>query len=120
MGQDKQPKHRQTARTLHRRAAVRQPYERLLIVCEGEKTEPQYLREIQQAYRLATAHVQVLHSRFGTEPEQVLAYALTLFKEGDRECGVHAGEFDRIVVVFDRAARNPTPPCTSSSRGLCI
>lgn len=47
MGKDNQPKHRQAARDLKRRAAVRQPYERLLIVCEGEKTEPQYLREIQ-------------------------------------------------------------------------
>lgn len=102
MGKDNQPKHRQAARDLKRRAAVRKPYERLLIVCEGEKTEPQYLREIQQAYRLATAHVQVLHSQIGTEPQQVLEYALTVFKEGDRERGLHPREFDRIVVVFDR------------------
>ncbi|KJS74885.1 MAG: hypothetical protein JM57_03370 [Comamonadaceae bacterium BICA1-1] len=102
MGKDEQPKHRQAARELKRRAAVRQPYERLLIVCEGAQTEPQYLREIQQTFRLATAHVQVLHSQIGTEPQQVLEYALIVFKEGDRERGVHAGEFDRIVVVFDR------------------
>lgn len=81
---------------------MRKPYERLLIVCEGEKTEPQYLREIQQAYRLATAHVQVLHSQIGTEPQQVLEYALAVFKEGDRERGLHPREFDRIIVVFDR------------------
>jgi hypothetical protein len=87
MGKDNQPKHRQATRDLKRRAAVRQPYERLLIVCEGEKTEPQYLSEIQRAYRLATAHVQVLHSQFGTEPQQVLEYALTVFKNGDRDRG---------------------------------
>lgn len=102
MGKDNQPKHRQAARDLRRRAAVRQPYERLLIVCEGEKTEPQYLCEIQQAYRLATAHVQVLHSQIGTEPRRVLEYALTVFKEGDHARGIHARAFDRIVVVFDR------------------
>lgn len=102
MGKDNQPKHRQAVRDLRRRAAVRQPYERLLIVCEGEKTEPLYLREIQQAYRLATAHVQVLHSQNRTEPQQVLDYALNVFKEGDRAHGINAGEFDRIVVVFDR------------------
>lgn len=102
MGKDNQPKHRQAARDLKRRAAVRQPYERLLIVCEGEKTEPQYLCEIQRAYRLATAHVQVLHSQFGTEPQQVLEYALTVFKNGDRDRGLHPREFDRIIVVFDR------------------
>lgn len=102
MGADNQPKHRQAARDLRRRAAVRQPYERLLIVCEGEKTEPQYLREIQRARRLATAHVQVLHSRFGTEPQQVLQYALKVFKDGDRAHGLLPRAFDRIVVVFDR------------------
>ncbi len=102
MGKDNQAKHRQAARDLKRRAAVRQPYERLLIVCEGEKTEPQYLCEIQRAYRLATAHVQVLHSQFGTEPKQVLEYALTVFKQGDQDRGLHPREFDRIIVVFDR------------------
>jgi hypothetical protein len=102
MGKDNQPKHRQAARDLKRRAAVRQPYERLLIVCEGEKTEPQYLCEIQRAYRLATAHVQVLHSQLGTEPQQVLEYALTVFKRGDRDRGLYPLEFDRIIVVFDR------------------
>lgn len=102
MGKDNQPKHRQAARDLKRRAAVRQPYERLLIVCEGEKTEPQYLREIQQAFRLRTAHVQVLHSPFGTEPQRVLAYALTAFKDGDRERGLHPRAFDRVIAVFDR------------------
>jgi hypothetical protein len=102
MGRDNQPKHRQVARDLKRRAAVRQPYERLLIVCEGEKTEPQYLCEIQRAYQLATAHVQVLHSRFGTEPQQVLEYALAVFKQGDRDRGLHPREFDRVIVVFDR------------------
>jgi hypothetical protein len=102
MGQDKQPKHRQSARDLRRRAAVRQPYERLLIVCEGQRTEPQYLREIQQSYRLASAHVQVLHSQFGTEPQQVLEYALNVFKHGDTEHGLRPCEFDRVIVVFDR------------------
>lgn len=102
MGKDHQPKHRQAARDIQRRAAVRKPYERLLIVCEGEKTEPQYLREIQRCFRLATAHVQVLHSPFGTEPQQVLDYALVLFKEGDSVRGVAPREFDRVVVVFDR------------------
>lgn len=102
MGKDNQPKHRQAARNLTRRAAVKQPYQRLLIVCEGEKTEPQYLREIQQAYKLATAHVQVIHSQLGTEPQQVLDHALMVFKEGDRARGVRAREYDRIIVVFDR------------------
>lgn len=102
MGQDNQPKHRQAARDLRRRAAVRQPYDRLLIVCEGEKTEPQYLREIQRELKLATAHVQVLSSPYGTAPLQVVEYAERLFLKGDRDKGIEAGSFDRIAVVFDR------------------
>lgn len=65
MGKDNQPKHRQVARVLQRRAAVRKPYERLLIVCEGEKTEPQYLREIQQAYRLSSTHLRCFTASLG-------------------------------------------------------
>lgn len=81
---------------------MRQACERLLIVCEGSKTEPQYLNEIKRDYRLATANVQVLHSPYGTDPQSVLDYALTVFRNGDAGRGVEAGAFDRIVVVFDR------------------
>ncbi len=102
MGKDNQPKHRQQERDLRRRAAVREPYERLLIVCEGEKTEPQYLDEIRQELRLATAHVQVRHSAFGTEPIQVVEYAEHLFRHGDRANGIEAQQFDRVIAVFDR------------------
>lgn len=102
MGKDKQPKHRQTERDLRRRSAVRRPYERLLIVCEGEKTEPQYVDEIRQELRLATAHVQVRQGEFGTEPIQVVDYAEHLFRSGDRARGIEAREFDRVIVVFDR------------------
>ena len=90
MGKDNQPKHRQKERDLRRRAAIRQPYQRLLIVCEGEKTEPQYLDEIRQELRLATAHVQVRPSGFGTEPLQVVEYAEHLFRHGDRAGGIEA------------------------------
>lgn len=102
MGQDNQPKHRQKARDLRRRAAVRQAFERLLIVCEGEKTEPQYLEELRAERRLSTAHVQVQPARFGTEPIQVVAFAEHLFRTGDRALGIEAQAFDRVIVVFDR------------------
>lgn len=102
MGQDNQPKHRQQARDLRRRAAVRQAYERLLIVCEGEKTEPQYLTEICREKRLSTAHVHVQPSGFGTEPLQVVEFADQLFRQGDRARGIEARAFDRVFAVFDR------------------
>jgi hypothetical protein len=102
LGQDDQPKHRQAARELLRRKAQRQPAERLLIVCEGSKTEPLYLGEIRQQLRLPSANVQVQPAAYGTEPIRIVEYAERLFTDGQRALGIHARSFDRVVVVFDR------------------
>jgi hypothetical protein len=61
-----------------------------LIVCEGEKTEPNYFREIRAAHRLHTANVEVQPSELGTAPIQVVQYAQTLFKNGDRQKWIFA------------------------------
>lgn len=102
MGQDNQPKHRQKTRDLKRRAAQRAPYKRMLIVCEGEKTEPHYFGEIRQEHRLATANVQVWPSALGTQPLQVVEYAELLFREGDIDKGILPKSFDHVCAVFDR------------------
>jgi len=102
VGKEGQPKHRQAARELRRRAAQRQPAERLLIVCEGAKTEPLYLGEIRQELRLPSANVQVQPAAYGTEPLRIVEYAEHLFTHGNRALGIHARSFDRVVVVFDR------------------
>ena len=101
MGKDGQPEHRQAARELLRRKAQRQPAERLLIVCEGAKTEPLYLGEIRQQLRLPSANVQVQPAAYGTEPLRIVEYAERLFTEGQRALGIHVQSFDRVVVVFD-------------------
>jgi hypothetical protein len=102
MGKDGQPKHRQAARQLRRRAAQRQPADRLLIVCEGAKTEPLYLREIRQQMSLPSANVQVQPAAWGTEPLMIVDYAEHLFVNGSREREVYPRSFDRVVTVFDR------------------
>lgn len=102
MGKDGQPKHLQAARELLRRRAQRQPAERLLIVCEGSKTEPLCLGEIRQQLLLPSANVQVQPATYGTEPLRIVEYAERLFTEGQRALGIHARSFDRVVVVFDR------------------
>jgi hypothetical protein len=102
MGKGGQPKHRQAARELLRRKAQRQPADRLLIVCEGSKTEPLYLGEIRQQLRLPSANVQVQPAAYGTEPLRIVEYAERLFTDGQRGLGIHARSFDRVVVVFDR------------------
>jgi FMN phosphatase YigB (HAD superfamily) len=56
MGRDNHPRERQ-ARQLARKQGLREPFDRVLIVCEGSKTEPLYFQELRAYYRLNTAHV---------------------------------------------------------------
>ena len=101
MGRDNQPKHRQAARRQSKQAASQGlGYDRLLIVCEGSKTEPQYLNDIRRALRLPTAHIHVLPSSLGTEPIQVVESAQGVFENGTPR--IQARSFDQIYVVFDR------------------
>lgn len=102
MGRDNQAKDRQRARDLRRRAAQREPFKRLLVICEGEKTEPLYFGEIRRAYRLSTANVQVWPSAEGTDSLQVVDYAEGLFLAGDRARAIEPLAFDRVIAVFDR------------------
>ena len=94
MARDNHPRERQ-ARKLARKKGTRPPYPRILIVTEGEKTEPQYFDEIRRQERIPSAHVVVRNSRDGTEPIQIVEYAIESF-------GEHNGEFDQVFVVFDR------------------
>ena len=101
MAIDNHPRVRQ-AKALKRRKETRQPYQRILIVCEGEKTEPLYLNEIRTHYRLASSNVQILPSGLGTAPLQIVNYAEQLFRSGDQTKGIYPKSFDLVYVVFDR------------------
>lgn len=94
MGRDNHPRERQ-ARKLARKKARRGAYERILIVCEGKKTEPLYFDEIRREYRLHTANVRVLHSESGTCPRQIVEFARDVFLAGGRK-------YEKIYAVFDR------------------
>lgn len=69
MGRDNCAKERQR-RQLERKQGRRGSYDRVLIVCEGSKTEPNYFKEIRAAHRLHTANVEVQPGILGTEPLQ--------------------------------------------------
>ncbi|PWV65680.1 RloB family protein [Plasticicumulans acidivorans] len=101
MGRDGQPKHRQ-ARDLARKRPQRVSHDRVLIVCEGSKTEPNYFREIIRAYRLHTASVTVLPCTRGTAPIAVVECARDLFDKGSCERGISPRAFERVYAVFDR------------------
>jgi hypothetical protein len=80
-----------------RRNANRKPYDHVLIVCEGEKTEPYYFEEIRVHLDLDSANIKIDGS-CDSSPKSVVDYAEDVFiKER-----VKAGNYDRVFCVFDR------------------
>lgn len=101
MARDDSPKERQQ-KQLARQQGRRASYDRILIVSEGSKTEPNYFSEIRAAYRLHTANVEVHPSESGTAPVQVVQYAQALFIHGDRYKNIQPRAFEKVYAVFDR------------------
>lgn len=82
-----------TRQSLRRRSPQREPYDRVLIVCEGEKTEPNYLQELIAHYQLSSANV-AIKGDGGSAPNSVVEYAIELFGKSP--------DYDRVYCVFDR------------------
>lgn len=95
-------RHDKSRGRLARPIASRKSFDRILIVSEGSKTEPNYFNEIRQALRLPTAHVLVRPSELGTDPLNVVRYAKQLFENGNPHRGLEAGAFEKVFAVFDR------------------
>lgn len=70
------------------------PYDRMLIICEGEKTEVNYFRAIRRELRIPSADIEVVHSVLGTQPLQIVESAEARFRASKA--------FDRVFAVFDR------------------
>lgn len=101
MARDNSPKERQR-KQLERKQGRRASYDRILIVTEGTKTEPNYFGEIRSTFRLHTANVGIYPGALGTAPVQVVEYARQLFEEGDRHRHISPRAFDQVYAVFDR------------------
>lgn len=79
---------------LSRRQGKKRSYDRMLIVCEGEKTEVNYFTAIRREKRLPNADIEIVPSDYGTEPLQIVDYALDRFGQSKA--------FDKVYAVFDR------------------
>jgi hypothetical protein len=75
-----------------RRAPQREPYDYILIVCEGEKTEPNYFHGLRQAHALSSANVEIVRPP-AHDPISIVAHAERRLVEGG---------YDRAYCVFDR------------------
>lgn len=84
-------------RDLERQKAKREPYEKVLIVCEGEKTEPYYFSELKDYYAINSTNIRIDGSS-GSSPISVVKYSLELYRweqtKGD--------PYDRVYCVFDK------------------
>ena len=82
------------AKSYRRKEAIRESYDVVLIVCEGRKTEPEYLKGLQRSSRLSNANITILPGD-GTDPVSIVKHALKLYRQAD-------GAYDRVFCVFDR------------------
>lgn len=87
----RRPRHR-----LARRGPQRESYDRVLIVCEGKKTEPSYFSDLLAHYRLSMANIEIVGS--GTDPRTVVKQAKKRRLKEIR----NSEKYDRVYCVFDR------------------
>lgn len=87
---------RKPRRAVARDKPRREPYDRVLVVCEGSKTEPFYFAELMRHYKISTANVQILGE--GTDPLTLVNRAKEL-RQRERRRG---DKFDKVYCVFDR------------------
>lgn len=82
------------AKSFLRKKADRDQYKRVLIVCEGQKTEPNYFNQLRIHLGILKERVVIVGRKSGLDPMSLVEYALDEFnKEPD---------FDRVYCVFDR------------------
>lgn len=80
----------------------------ILIVCDGEKTEPYYFNELRKIWKISSAQVDVVRGN-KKDPTNIIERAIKLRddrkKDAKKEIAV---EFDQIWCVFDNDNRTKT------------
>lgn len=91
---------------------IRQPAPRILLVCEGEKTEPFYFSDLIKKWNLNN---QVkIGSNDGSSPDKVVEKAEELFKLSESENDA----FDEVYCIFDRDAHEKFPDAIEKLKTL--
>jgi hypothetical protein len=75
----------------------RESYDKVLIVCEGLKTEPNYFNEIKAYYEISSLNI-VIDGDCGSSPELVVNHAKKLAKKEDKL----GSPFDKVFCVIDK------------------
>lgn len=101
MGSDDLFKKRRSAKLskdLARIDGKKEPLKKILIVCEGEKTEPYYFKELIDYYRLNTTNVIDVTGDCGSSPMCVFQHA----KKTQNESRKRGIPYDEIYCVIDK------------------
>ncbi len=92
--------HKQNKRStesLARHPRKRKPYQKVLIVCEGQVTEPNYFNELIRHHRISSANVAITGAG-GSSPQSVVELAKNRYAR-ERKLG---DPFDNVFCVFDK------------------
>ena len=84
---------RRAVRSYRRRGPVREPYDLVLIACEGEKTEPNYIRALQVAYGLSSVNITILEPP-RSDPLSIVEFMIHELRNDP--------EINRGYCIFDR------------------
>ncbi len=95
MGTRKHKNRKKSTQDFERKTSDREPYDKVLIVTEGKKTEPLYFEGLKNCYRLNSTNIKVEDGRDGSSPGSVVNHGKKLYRE-ERDT------FDRVYFVFDK------------------
>ncbi len=87
---------------MKRRHPTREPKQRILVVCEGEKTEPCYLKDFQHHERNPLVHIEVADAH--GVPLTVVEKAIELRRNAEAEAKAQHDvnlQFDSVWGIFD-------------------
>ncbi|MCY4613057.1 MAG: RloB family protein [Nitrospira sp.] len=87
---------RTRAKSFSRRKPSRKPYDKILVVCEGQQTEPNYFNGLKNYLRLNGANVAIVGE--GAAPTTIVERAKAL----DKWWKGMGDPFDKIFCVFDK------------------
>lgn len=85
---------RQDTRKIGRRKPSKTPRLHILLVCEGEKTEPSYFAHFKRKLRLSNIHIDICGAECGSDPRSVVTYAGKRFKQDT--------SIDKCFCIIDR------------------
>lgn len=106
---------------LRRRRPFTEPRPRLLVCCEGRKTEPSYFNGLKQEGHNNLLHVEVVPG--GATPEVLVDHAVELKRKSERDARQQKDDnlrYDEVWCVFDVDIHQHIPEAKRKAAANCI